>query len=132
MLRLRAYNVVNNHHHVLLHDDDVEACEYSQQELVHQMFDEAVQQEIEWSNHILDNHILGINEQSTEKYTKFLANMRIKMLGFDELYEGYDVNPYAHLEKLADENNDGVKSNFFESTVTNYSQSSSVDDWDDF
>lgn len=102
------------------------------QELVHQMFDEAVQQEIEWSNHILDNHILGINEQSTEKYTKFLANMRIKMLGFDELYEEYDVNPYAHLEKLADENNDGVKSNFFESTVTNYSQSSSVDDWDDF
>ena len=101
------------------------------EELVHQMFKEATEQEIKWSNHILDNHILGINEESIEKYTKFLANLRIEMLGFKKLYEGYEKNPYAHIEKLADSSNDGVKSNFFESTVTNYNQSSSVDGWDD-
>jgi len=101
------------------------------QELVHSMFKEAVKQEIDWSNHILGENILGINEVSTEKYTKFLANLRVKMLGYDEIYEGYDTNPYSHLEKLADKDSDGMKSNFFESTVTNYSQSSSVDGWDE-
>ena len=101
------------------------------QEMVHGLFKEAVRQEIEWSNHILGNNILGINEESTERYTKFLANVRCKMIGFDEIYPGYDTNPYTHLEKLADENNDNVKSNFFESTVTNYSQSSAVDGWDE-
>ncbi len=102
------------------------------EELVHEMFSEAVEQEITWSKHILDNHILGINDESTENYTKYLANQRIQMLGFKPLYEGYDKNPYAHLEKLADSENDSIKSNFFESTVTNYSQSSNVDGWDDF
>ncbi len=101
------------------------------QEMVHDLFKEAVRQEIEWSNHILGNNILGINKNSTERYTKFLANLRCKMLGFDEIYPGYDSNPYTHLEKLADSDNDNVKSNFFESTVTNYSQSSSVDGWDE-
>lgn len=102
------------------------------QEIVHEMFLEAVKQEIEWSNHILDDKILGINPDSTEKYTKYLANQRIKALGFDELYPGYDENPYRHLERIADPEGDNVKSNFFESTNTGYSQSSSVDGWDDF
>lgn len=101
------------------------------EELVYELFEEAVKQEIGWTNHILDNHILGINEKSTEEYTKFLANLRLEAIGFKRLYEGFDKNPYSHLEKLADKDNDNIKSNFFESTVTNYNQSSSVDGWDD-
>ncbi len=101
------------------------------QELVHSMFKEAVEQEIGWAQHILGDNILGISKNSTEKYTKFLANLRVKMIGFDEIYEGYDDNPYSHLEKLSDSDNDSIKSNFFESTVTNYSQSSAVDGWDE-
>jgi len=102
------------------------------EKVVLEMFEEAVSQEITWTNHILDDHILGINQKSTEEYTKFLANMRLEMIGFKKIYEGYDKNPYAHLEKLADKDNDNIKANFFESTVTNYNQSSSVDGWDDF
>lgn len=102
------------------------------QEMVHELFDKAVKQEIEWSNHILGSKILGINERSTEAYTKYLANERIKMLGFQPLYEGFDINPYKHLERFADKDNDSMKSNFFEATVTNYSQSSSIDGWDEF
>ncbi|MBW3021079.1 ribonucleotide-diphosphate reductase subunit beta [Candidatus Woesearchaeota archaeon] len=101
------------------------------QKLVHEMFDEAVKQEIEWANYIFQDKILGINKESTEQYTKYLANRRLKVLGFDELYEGYDENPYAHLERIADTGGDTVKSNFFESTNTGYSQSSTVDGWDD-
>lgn len=100
------------------------------EKLVHELFEVAVEQEIAWSNHILGNDILGINEESTEQYTKFLANDRITALGFEPLYEEI-TNPYKHLERLADADGDGVKSNFFESTNTGYSQSSSIDGWDD-
>jgi ribonucleoside-diphosphate reductase beta chain len=105
--------------------------EFITQELVHELFKEATEQEIKWAQHILDNHILGINDESSHAYTQYLANLLLKMLGSEQLYPGFDKNPYAHLEKLADSENDSVKSNFFESTVTNYNQSSNVDGWDD-
>ena len=101
---------------------------------VESMFRSAVAQEIAWTSHIIGDGILGISEETTELYTKWLANERWNKLGFDgKLYEGYDKNPYQHLEKLADTEGDGsVKSNFFESTVSAYNQSSVLDGWDDF
>ena len=123
--------------HVVIFQNMIKALKDEQpglitEELVHEMFKESVEQEIAWSNHILGEEILGINNKSTEEYTKHLANLRLEAIGFSKLYEGYDKNPYTHLERLADKDNDNVKSNFFESTVTNYNQSSSVDGWDDF
>ena len=51
------------------------------------------------------------------------------MIGLDPLYPEVKENPYKHLERLQDNNMD--KSNFFESTVTNYVQSSSMKgSWD--
>jgi len=44
------------------------------------------------------------------------------MLGIGPIYKDIMENPYKHLEKLQDPNAD--KSNFFESTVINYTQSS--------
>lgn len=101
---------------------------------VETMFRTAVEQEIGWTRHIIGDGILGISEETTELYTKWLANERWTKLGFSgKLYEGYDKNPYQHLEKLADTEGDGsVKSNFFESTVSAYNQSSVLDGWDDF
>ena len=98
------------------------------------MFRTAVDQEIGWTRHIIGSGILGISEETTELYTKWLANERWNKLGFPgKLYEGYDKNPYLHLEKLADTEGEGsVKSNFFESTVSAYNQSSVLDGWDDF
>lgn len=101
------------------------------EDLVYPMFEKAVEQEIQWTNHIIGNEILGITEKSTEQYTKFIANMRLKHLGLEKLYPGFDENPYLHLEKIADtEGNGDVKANFFESTVTSYNQSSVVSGWD--
>ncbi|MBW6508614.1 MAG: ribonucleotide-diphosphate reductase subunit beta [Desulfuromonadales bacterium] len=101
---------------------------------VETMFRTAVEQEIGWTRHIIGDGILGISEETTELYTKWLANERWTKLGFSgTLYEGYDKNPYLHLEKLADTEGEGsVKSNFFESTVSAYNQSSVLDGWDDF
>jgi len=46
---------------------------------------------------------------------------------------GISENPYKHLEKIADTNEEGsAKSNFFETNVSSYNQSFVVDGWDDF
>jgi ribonucleoside-diphosphate reductase beta chain len=97
--------------------------------VITEMMTEAVNQEIEWSNHILGGRIPGINGQSTEGYTKWLANKRLAMIGMAPLYPDAIENPYKHLDRLQDVNAD--KGNFFETTVVNYTQSSSMNgSWD--
>lgn len=95
----------------------------------------AVEQEIKWSNHIIGNNILGMNEESTDNHTKYLANLRLKRLNLDlpTLYteSKYQINPYKHLDKLSDSKGNGeVKANFFEQTVTSYNMSTAVKNWD--
>lgn len=107
---------------------------YFDEEMVRSMFTTATEHEIGWTNHIIGNNVLGISEETTEQHTIWLANERWKKLGFkDQLYSGEHKNPYKHLDQVADVKGEGsVKSNFFESTVSAYNQSSSLDGWDDF
>jgi ribonucleoside-diphosphate reductase beta chain len=86
---------------------------------------EAVEQEVAWGKAVYGNRILGISEQSTEAYIKYLANQRAKVLGLGVLYKGFNKNPYAYLDT-------DKRENFFETTVTEYSQSTAVGGWDDF
>ncbi len=89
----------------------------------------AVDQEIKWSKHILWNRIIWMSEESVENYTRWLANGRLAMLWITPLYPNIITNPFKHLEALQDNNSE--KWNFFESTVTNYTQSSSMKwSWD--
>ena len=102
-------------------------------EEIYEMFQKAVEQEINWTNYIIGDNILGITKETTEQYTKWLANERLKSLGLLSLYEGFDKNPYKHFEKFADTEGEGnVKANFFEGTVTSYNMSSSIDGWEEF
>ena len=99
------------------------------EEMIKSMMDVAVKQEIEWSKHILGNKIPGINGETTEGYTRWLANQRLAMLGIAPLYPDAMNNPYKHLDRLQDPNAD--KGNFFETTVINYTQSSNMaGSWD--
>lgn len=93
------------------------------------MMQTAVDQEIAWGTHILGDKIPGINKHTTRDYTMWLANQRLELLGMAPLYRDVIDNPYKHLDRLQDTNSD--KSNFFESTVVNYTQSSSMNgSWD--
>lgn len=97
-------------------------------------FLEAVNQEINWSNHIIGNQILGITEESIDQYTKYLANIRLKAIGISPIFteDKYKKSPYSHLEKFADTQGKGhTKSNFFEATVTSYVMSSGLSGWDE-
>lgn len=97
--------------------------------LIREMMRSAVEQEIEWSKHILGDRIPGLSGEMTEGYTKWLANNRLAMLNIGPLYPEAVTNPYKHLDRLQDTNSD--KSNFFETTVVNYTQSTSMNgSWD--
>ena len=101
-------------------------------EEIYSMFRKAVEQEINWTNHIIGNQILGITEETTEQYTKWLANERLRSIGLKPIYEGFNKNQYKDLTKFADTEGEGnVKANFFEGTVTSYNMSSSIDGWDE-
>lgn len=103
-------------------------------EQIYEMFDTAVKYECRWTNHIVGDNILGITEASTEQYTKYLANIRLRSIGLDPLYkdEKFNKSPYTHLERFSDTKKDGnTKANFFESTVTSYVMSSGVTGWDE-
>ncbi len=97
--------------------------------VIEEMTKTAVIQEVEWSKHILGNKIPGLNGETTEDYTRWLANQRLSMLGMAPIYPDAIVNPYKHLDRLQDPNAD--KGNFFETTVINYTQSSNMaGSWD--
>lgn len=101
---------------------------------IYELFVTAVEQEIKWSNHIIGDRILGITDRSTEIYTKYLANSRLRAIGLENLYEGdeFKKSPYQHLEKFSDTKNAGnTKANFFEAGVTSYVMSSGVEGWDE-
>lgn len=97
----------------------------SDREILRSTIMNAVDQEIKWGQEIYGDRILGISEKSTESYVKYLANQRSKVIGLGTLYKGYTENPYAYLSQ-------SKKENFFETKVTEYSQSTAVSGWDDF
>lgn len=97
--------------------------------IIREMTEKAVEQEIEWSTHILGNKISGMNGETTRDYTRWLANQRLSMLGIEPLFADAIVDPYKNLDRLQDPNAD--KGNFFETTVINYTQSSNMaGSWD--
>ena len=99
------------------------------EKLIVEMMDTAVNQEIKWSKHILWENIIWMWHQNIENYTKWLANERLSLLWIKPLYENVVKNPYKHLDRLQDNNSE--KGIFFESTVTNYAQSSAMKwSWD--
>ncbi|MGK7877680.1 MAG: ribonucleotide-diphosphate reductase subunit beta [Xenococcaceae cyanobacterium] len=101
---------------------------------IYEMFDAAVEHECRWTNHIVGNNILGITEASTEQYTKYLANMRLRSIGLEPLYpeDKYKKSTYTHLERFSDTKKAAyTKANFFEASVTSYVMSSGVSGWEE-
>ena len=94
------------------------------EKVIYDMMWVAVEQEITWTKHILGTSVVGMSHENIENYTKWLANERLSMLGLKPLYEGVTANPYKHLDRLQDNNSE--KGNFFETTVVNYAQSSTM------
>lgn len=113
----------------ILNEIKVEFPEIYSEKLILDHMRIAIEQEISWSTHILGSNIIGMSPENVKWYTHWLANERLALLGIKPLFPEVKENPYAHLERLQDNNME--KWNFFESTVTNYTQSSSMKwDWE--
>jgi ribonucleoside-diphosphate reductase beta chain len=111
-----------------------EAIEYFDVDIneIYDMTRLAVKHEITWTKHIVGNDILGITEASTEMYTQYLANIRLKAIGLEYIFPDSTKNPYSHLERFSDTKAEAhTKANFFESTVTSYVMSSGVAGWEE-
>jgi ribonucleoside-diphosphate reductase beta chain len=51
------------------------------------LFDDAVEQEKNWANYLFkDGSVLGLNPEILGSYIEYIANVRIKALGFDHRY----------------------------------------------
>lgn len=97
---------------------------------IYDFVNNAVSKEIEWGEYILGDRILGITNNSITQYNHYLANIRLKAIGLDHLFEDH-VNPYKHLEKIADSSSDATtKVNFFDSKPA-YQQSTVLTGWED-
>jgi ribonucleoside-diphosphate reductase beta chain len=85
---------------------------------------EGVEIEIQFLKDALPNGLLGINAETHELYTKFLANRRLEAIGLPALYPGAK-NPYTWIAETQDSI---AMTNFFEGTVRDYQSASVLED----
>ena len=86
---------------------------------VFKMFDNAVELEVNWGKFLIkEGGILGLNEQIFEDYIRYLANERLRAVGYEA---PYDVkHPIKWVDDFSKFNDQ--RTNFFEGTVKNYSK----------
>ena len=90
------------------------------------MMKTGVENEIAWGHYVIGDSIQGINKKLIEDYIKYLGNLRLKAIGIEPLYDGYEENPAAWVDALADANS--VKTDFFEAKSTAYAKSGALID----
>jgi ribonucleoside-diphosphate reductase beta chain len=90
----------------------------------YEMIQKAVDIELEYGKYLLKNYpIMGLSEELMEQTVYNYANDRLKKIGLDAIFE---QSPTTYLQQLVTKhlNINDVKSNFFESNVSNYAKSS--------
>ncbi len=90
----------------------------------HTMIEDAVQIELEYGKYLLDRFpIMGITPELMEKTVYNYANDRLEKIGLSPIFEQSST---TYLQKLVTKHLEmnEVKSNFFESNVSNYAKSS--------
>lgn len=96
------------------------------EEEVMEMFKKAVEVESAWGDYITQGKILGLTSEIIHEYIKYLADDRLKKVGFQPLYNA--KHPIKWVDNFSSFNNQ--RTNPFEKKVTNYSKGSI--NFDDF
>ncbi|MGL4772830.1 MAG: ribonucleotide-diphosphate reductase subunit beta [Clostridium sp.] len=91
-----------------------------------EMMKTGVENEIAWGHYVIGDNIQGINKKLIEDYIKYLGNLRLKSIGLEPLYDGYEENPASWVDVLADAN--AVKTDFFEAKSTAYAKAGALID----
>jgi len=91
---------------------------------IYRMIEDAVRIELEYGHYLLDQYpIMGVTHELMEQTVYNYANDRLKKIGLDPIFSQSGT---TYLQKLVTKHLDmnDVKSNFFESNVSNYAKSS--------
>jgi len=88
------------------------------QEIIHEMFKEAVEIEKEFICESLPCSLLGMNNESMIEYIQFVADRLLLQLNYEKIWG--TTNPFDFMESISMEG----KTNFFESRPTQYQKSS--------
>ncbi len=93
---------------------------------IYQMFRDAVELESMWGRYITQGQILGLTDDIISQYIQYLADERLKAVGFNKLYNvDHPIKWVDNFSKFNEQ-----KTNFFEGNVTNYSKGSlNMDDF---
>lgn len=105
-----------------LKEEEKESFTEELKEELREMMKIGVENEINWGNYVIGDNIQGINKILIEDYIKFLGNKRLKEIGLEPLFEGFDKNPAPWIDSLANANS--VKTDFFEAKSTAYAKAS--------
>ena len=96
----------------------------STMDIAYTMIEDAVKIELEYGKYLLEQYpIMGITPELMEQTVHNYANDRLKKIGLNPIFEESST---TYLQKLVTKHLDmnDVKSNFFESNVSNYAKSS--------
>lgn len=100
-------------------------------ERIFELFVEAVEQEEAFSLDVLGN-CFGFNEEIITKYTRFLANKRLKDIGYkDNPFSSYTDNPYKHFDETLEGGDIVMEENFFTSGISTYNKADNNSGWAD-
>ncbi len=97
------------------------------EQTVRSMFRQAVELEADWGAYITNGKILGFTDNIIKQYIQYLADQRLKAVGYKPEYNV--KHPIPWVDGFASFNDQ--RTNFFEGNVTNYSKGSLTFD-DDF
>ena len=86
------------------------------QNIVHEMFKEAVDIEIEFITESIPCNMLGMNSILMTQYIKYVADRLLVQLGYAKVYNEH--NPFPFMDRISLSN----KSNFFEARPTEYAK----------
>ena len=87
-----------------------------EESIVHDIFKEAVDIEIEFITESLPCNLIGMNNILMSQYIKYVSDRLLLQLNYSKLYD--ESNPFPFMEKLGLER----KTNFFEKRVGEYSK----------
>jgi len=70
----------------------------------------------------------GMTKEDTKRYIRYIANLRLRQLGYSDMFHGVTSNPLPWVDTMQA----GVEhANFFETRATEYSKAATKGDWDD-
>ena len=73
-------------------DPDLQKIYDEEIENSRKMFETTVNEEKAWAHHLMkDGSLIGLNEKLLHKYVVFIANKRLKAIGFDPIFENLSV-----------------------------------------